>query len=473
LKFKTKPFPYQLAEFEEHAKTAARILPWEQGTGKTKVVVDTAAFLYAEGEIDGLLVIAPNGVHRNWVSDEIPTHMPDDVDVLCHTWWSTDAKWHLESYERALKHPGLAVLTMSYNAVMTKRGQTAWKKFLQRRKCLYVLDESQKIKNPGAKVSRRIMPSSKAAAYRRCLSGTPIDNSPFDIYNQLKFLDPEVWNRRGLRTFAAFKMKYGVWETWQTANGAFPKCVAYRNLEDLQEAMSTLGRRITKSEVLRDLPEKLYSKRYVEMTPAQRKAYRTLSDDYMVEFEQGLVTANLAITRLLRFQQIACGYIPTDDGKLQVLPENRLTTLADLCDDLAHKAIIWARFRRDIERISAHPTFQDRCVVVDGSVCGQARGLALESFQSGDVQFLVANPAAIGTGVTLHSAQTVIYYSNSFKLSDRLQSEDRAHRIGTRHAVHYIDMVCSGTVDERIVESLRKKVDVASQITGDKLKEWI
>jgi SNF2 family DNA or RNA helicase len=197
----------------------------------------------------------------------------------------------------------------------------------------------------------------------------------------------------------------------------------------------------------------------------------------MLELEMGIITAPLAIVRLLRFQQIICGYLPKsdDDNTLHDIPGGnpRLDLLAEICNDLPHKTIIWARFRRDIQLISQHKSIKNRCEIADGSVTGPARSEALDRFQKRDVQFLVANPAAIGIGVTLHAAQTVIYYNNSFKLSERLQSEDRAHRIGLLHPVHYIDLVAAGTVDIRIIESLQRKVNLAAQITGDTLRDWI
>lgn len=481
--FKTDPRPYQLQELREHGHDAYRGLFWEQGVGKTKPIIDTVAELFTEGEIDGLMVLAPNGVHQNWVNEEIPKHLVDDVfrKTRCHIHFSTDTKKHRSSFEGTLAHEGLAVLVMSYDAVRTDRGQKAWKRFLTDRRCLYVLDESQRIKTPGAKQSKRILgsASAKAAPFRRCLSGTPIDNSPFDLYNQLRFLKPDIWRDLGISSFAAFKSYFGIWETFtnsQTGRG-FQNCVAYRNLEKLNEKLLEVGSRLTKAEVLPDLPPKIFSKRYVELSPEQRRLYQNLRDDYMIELAEGDITAPLAIVRLLRFQQIVCGYLPISDDDPTLVPigdsNPRLSLLAETCEDIGHKCIIWARFTRDIELITQHKTFRGRCVRVDGSVTGPPRAKALAAFQEGDVQFLIANPAAIGTGVTLHSAQTVIYYSNSFKLSDRLQSEDRAHRFGLKHAVHYIDLVARGTVDVRIIESLRTKVNVASQITGDTLAEWI
>jgi SNF2 family DNA or RNA helicase len=483
--YKTKPYDHQHEEFIRHGNDEARGRFWEQGTGKTKPTIDEAAYQYEQGSIDALLVLAPNGVHRNWISDEIPAHMPDRVleKTRCHIWYSTDSKKHLASFESVLAHEGLAVLVMSYDAVMTARGCKAWKKFLKSRRCIYVLDESQRIKNPGAKRSKRIVGSHTAAPYRRCLSGTPVANSPFDVYNQLRFLDPEIWIPFGIRDFGSFKQFFGVWETWQTHNGqTYPKCIAYRNLEILNRLMAELGSRILKEDCL-DLPPKIYSKRYFDLSSRQAELYQQMKDEVILELETGDLTTMLAIVRLLRFQQITCGYLPVsdDDRTLAEIPGGnpRLDLLVDTCEDLEQKAIIWCRFRKDIELINRHKFFsaKNKCVVADGSVTGVARSANLDAFQKGDVPFLLGNPAAIGTGVTLHAAKTSIYYSNSFNYEQRSQSEDRNHRIGQDSPVDYVDLVAqlsgADTVDVRIVEALRNKQDVASQITGDSLKSWI
>ncbi len=495
--YKTRPFNHQHEEFIHHGKDSSRGLLWEQGCGKTKPVIDTVAYLYETGEVDALLVIAPNGVHRNWVSDEIPAHMPDRVQekTVCHIWYSTGTKRHMKSYQDCLNHRGLAVLVMSYDAIMTKAGQKAWKQFLTKRRCLYVLDESQRIKTPGAKRTKRILGSREAAQYRRILSGTPVANTPFDVYSQLKFLEPTVWLKYGISSFAAFKSYFGVWETWETKDERqYPKCVAYRNLEILAQETARLGSRVTKDQVL-DLPPKLYSKRYFELTKTQADLYNQVRDEYLLDLETGQLTIMLAIVRLLRAQQVVCGYFPTSDDNptLRHIPgaNPRVDLLGEICDDLPHSAIIWCRFREDVQLVAQK--LGKRCVVVDGSVPSQKRGPLLDAFQKREIQFMVANPACIGTGVTLTAARTVVYYSNSFNYEHRSQSEDRAHRIGQEHPVNYVDIVAmlpdaqgvlsdkkdgrflSGgeTIDSRIIESLRKKSDVASLITGDNMREWI
>jgi len=484
--YKTKPFDHQRKEFEEHGIDPSRGLFWEQGTGKTKPVIDSTAMLYDADEIDGLCVIAPNGVHRNWVSDELPAHLPDAIAerTRAHIWYSTDALYHKESFNETLKHDGLAVFVISYPAIWTDRGRDAWKAFLKKRRCMYVLDESQRVKNPNAKWSRRIMGSSTVGAdYRRCLSGTPCSNSPFDVYNQLRFLDPDIWKRLGLLDFSMFKQYFGFWQTFvRKDERTFTQCVAYKNLNTLHQLLHQLGSRVTKDEVF-DLPPKLYSKRYFDVSPKQAEIYQKLKDELMVELKNGTLSAPLAINRLLRFQQIACGYLPAsdDDPTLQPIDKinRRLQCTIETCEDLSHQALIWARFTQDIDLLRNHAFMRekDRCVFVDGRITGPKRGEELDKFKRGDVQFLIANVQTDGvrSGQTL-LGKTVIYHSNDFSLEHRQQSEDRAHRWGadTEESVNYIDIVAHGIpIDMRIIGSLREKLDVASMVTGDNIKDWI
>lgn len=483
--FKTKPFDHQREIFDATLDHEAYGLFWEQGCGKTKPVIDQAAALFERDEIDCLLVVAPNGVHRNWITDEIVNHLPDRVAARTHSGFyqspKARTKWHQRDMESLLKYQGLVVLTISYDGFMTELGKKLMWRFLKRRRVMYVLDEAHYIKTPGAKRTKSIIASAKYAEKRRLLTGTPIAQGPFDIYSQVRFLDDEFWKReKRIGNFNAFKMRYGIWRTREEVmreygyDPGYNQLVSYRNVDELHEVLAKVGDRRTKDDVL-DLPPKLFSKRPFEMTPQQSKAYQELTEDYQTQLENGeWVEADLAIVRLLRLQQITCGYVATDvEEPVQRISDKnpRLDTLVDITEGLGHKAIIWSRFRADVDLIM--DALGGKAVRYDGQVDDDGRAKAKDDFQKGDAQFFVANPAAGATGLTLTAARTVVYYSNSFKLVDRLQSEDRAHRIGQEHPVNYIDIVAPGTIDDMIVKSLRMKQDIATQITGDKVKEWI
>jgi SNF2 family DNA or RNA helicase len=492
---KTRPFDHQREELEAHWGDDVRALFWEMGTGKSKLVIDTAAMLHAEDKVDALLVVAPNGVHRNWIDNELPAHLPDRIPVRALFWESKRAgtKRHAEAFRELVLHEGLAVLTMSYDAVITPRGNKAAMDFLIKRTGLLVLDESTRIKTPGAARTKRILTLGKYAPFRRILTGTPVTNGPFDVYSQIRFLEPSFWRERHLDTFATFKSYFAVIESRENhqQRRMYDHVVAYRRLDQLQEMLKGISTRVTKDDVL-NLPPKLYGERLFEPTPEQARIYEQLRDEYIVWLDSGEpVTADMAITRLLRLQQILCGYLPSDDfqdpepagrGPWGTSPcdlkegNPRLGALMEVIEEMPaqRKGIIWARFRRDIDIImDALTQSGERAVRYDGKVESDARAEAIRHFQEGDARFFVANPAAGGTGLTLTAATTVIYYSNDFNLENRLQSEDRAHRIGQEHPVQYIDIVAPGTVDRHIVRALRTKMNVASQITGDQLREWL
>lgn len=487
--FKTTPYSHQLEHFDAYRNKQAWGVLWDQGTGKTKVLLDTIAHLYDHGKIDGVLVIAPNGVHRNWINDEIPVHFPDRIDVRTGFYESKRANTQKHEYlMRGLVHnKGLSIVAMSYNAAITKKGRTFVAAFLKRR-VMFVLDEAHMIKTPSAKRSKAIIAMGKHATARRIATGTLIANGcPFDAYMPIRFLDPDFWKSHGLSTYAEFKVHFGIWKKGYNSAQArdFEFCVAYRRLDKLREWLSEISDRVEKDDVL-DLPPKLYSKRYFDLSPEQVRVYRDIKTEALAMLASGeIVTAPLAITRLLRLQQVTCGYVPTDDSEaeweksrgwtkdVELLGDKnpRLDLLLELCDSIAHGVIIWARFRKDIDLIMA--ALGERAVRYDGKVSDDDREKAKHAFQNGDVQFFVGNPAAGSTGITLTAARTVIYYNNSFKLVERIQSEDRAHRAGQEHPVDYIDIVAANTVDVAITDALRDKQTIAREITGDKLKEWI
>lgn len=474
---KTIPYKHQQDEFDFSKDLKVRGIFWEMGCGKSKTAIDTACHLYEEGEIDCLVVLAPNGVHTNWLTDEMPKHAWMD-DWHGFSWVSAKSKTHKaeEVREEVLEHDGMILVAMNYDAVNTELGHKYILRVLKERKCMLVLDESARIKSPGAKRTKRVQSLAKYAEYRRIMTGTPITNSPFDVYSQLMFLDPKVWDRIGCRRFATFKTMFGVFKRQNFGNRQFDQLVGYRNLEKLQPIVNAYCSRIKKEDVL-DLPDKVYNIYPVEMTKEQERIYNGLRDQYLAVLDGGeVLDAPLAIVRLLRLQQVLCGYVPTgDENELRPLKSNpRLKSLMGLMEDLSDQAIVWARFQKDIDLIAeALKKAKIPYVVYDGRTSDEGRRVARKLFKEGKAQVFLANPAAAGEGLTLIEAKTVVYYNNSFKLDHRLQSEDRAHRIGQTHKVSYYDLVVPGTIDEDIVAALSNKMDIASRVTGETLSEWL
>jgi len=457
-------------------------------TGKSKVIVDKFCYNYEKGVVDTLVVMAPPGVERNWVTDELKDHMPDKMreNAMIRYFQTKRAstKWHQQEMADLVAHRGCSILTMTYPGFMTKHGKQVHWDLHRKRKVFALLDEAQKAKSEEAAITKAVIGSGQYAVMRSITSGTLGAEGPMDVYHPIHFLDPTFWAKHGLGSYPTFKNFFAEWEKVRTPipgrktkNGFqvfayFDVCTGVKNIDVLRKILPEISSRVTK-DVL-GLPPKLYSKLYFEMNKEQERAYETLKEEYCVEIDGAFIDAEMAVTRLMRLQQITCGYVheAADEPKILIGPNNpRLDAVVDYALDLPHQAIIWARFTSDIDQLMER--LGDKATRYDGKVDPDQAMANKEKFQRGDAQFFVANAQKGATGLTLTMAKTVIYYSNSFKLEERMQSEDRAHRYGTDSPVNYIDVIAPNTVDEKIVESLRRKYDIFHQINGDELKGWI
>jgi SNF2 family DNA or RNA helicase len=257
---------------------------------------------------------------------------------------------------------------------------------------------------------------------------------------------------------------------------SFQQIVGYRNLEELSDRLVGFSYRVTKDDAL-DLPDKIYTTREVMMSKEQLEYYHSIKTVAIALLDNGqLVSAPAVMTQLLRLQQVLCGHLMTDDGELVEFPTRRIDALLDTVNEMSGKVIIWSRFRYDIRKIEAELAKvhgPSSVVTYYGDTSDEDRQTAVRRFQFEDARFFVANPQTAGYGLTLTAATNVIYYANDFNLETRVQSEDRAHRIGQHHPVTYVDLVTKGTVDVHIVKSLRNKIDLSAKTLGEEAKKWL
>lgn len=468
------------------------------GLGKSKIVLDTASWLWTRRKIDAVLVLAPNSVYRNWVTSEIPTHLAaPHLGIRFETHDSTYRRTKLAMLlDPDLVRDKLRVLCMSYDALRTERGLAYARKFVKIFRTMIVADESSVIKNPRAVVTKRVMELRASCHYARACSGTPAAQSPQDVHSQVEFLDPDFWAEHGVKSASAFAARFGVFQQVYVAGGKrVDKCVGHRDLDVLERILKTISSRLLKEDSGVELPPKLYSTRSFKMEPRQRSVYDDLAEQFWTEFEAnpgGFVDASLAITRLTRLQQVTSGFVTADvaeepgDEELGgivatrkalrevVAPADnpRLRLLLDIVEECGRKVIVWCRFRHSVDIVC--DALGTDAVRYDGATSQVGRQEALARFRdpSGPRVF-VANTAAISMGVTLNIAKTAVYYENDFRLERRLQSEDRCHRIGQDSPVHMIDLCAENSVDEKISDALRRKFDTAAMVTGDSLRDWI
>ena len=520
--FKTEPYERQRYALERSASAEAYALLMQMRTGKTKVIIDTGTHLYGQGKIDAVVVVAPKGVHRNWVTEEIPKHAPDEVQPLPVAWAGNNRKRDREQWERLFDpgREGLRYATMNYDAVITSKGKAELKRLLTTFRCLLVLDESHRIKTPGAQRTKTLLGAAKYAPYRRILTGTAVTNAgPLDLYTQFKFLDPYIL---GHSTFTSFRAQYAVTEVKLTGTGYgklrshhqrkgtqppsmptaqdcrsaglrmgrdfFEVVTGYENIAELQRRIAPHAVIVRRDEC-EDMPTVVKQRLEVELAPEQRRIYRDMLEQSIAELAppadiDGLtldeqIAAMLAggdkakaanaLTKLLRLAQVLGGHIPDEDGTVHAIPSNRLKTVMDRLQDIDGKVIIWSRFRpelAELETAIAKEYGEEAVVAYHGGVSDDAREVAKTRFQNDDTcRYFVGNPKSGGTGLPLYAADTMIYYSCEPSAETRWQSEERASVSG-KHKVLVLDVVAPGTVDEKVLTGLAENKQTADDVLG-------
>ena len=250
----------------------------------------------------------------------------------------------------------------------------------------------------------------------------------------------------------------------------------FKNLPELSDKLKPFSYRVLKEDCL-DLPDKIYMKREIELSADQKKLYKQMRQEALATLNGKTVTTMTALTQLMRLHQITCGHFTADDGSIQEVKNNRLDELLNILEEVEGKVIIWAHYQYDIELIfkAIEKEYGPGSVVhYYGKTLPEERDYAIRNFKNNSkVRFFVGTPQTGGYGITLTQANTVIYYSNGYDLEKRMQSEDRAHRIGQKKTVTYVDIIAEDTVDTKIVKSLRKKINIASKVMGEELKKWI
>ena len=430
--------------------------------------------LYARGEINASLIVAPKGVYDNWIEGEIPIHLPDYIKRRIYRWSPAETQKNKKQREEILRFShDLDFVVMNVEALSTKKGTDFAVKFLLNKRALFAVDESTSIKSPSAARTKNTLRIAKYATHKRILTGSPVTRSPLDLYTQCEFLDPALL---GYSSYYSFRARYAEMVDRSAGGRTFKQVIGYKNLEELNELLQPFSYRVLKKDCL-DLPDKIYITRKIDMTPEQKKAYDEIKRYAITELSNSeRVSVTSVITQLLRLHQISCGFTRSDLDKDVELKSQRLEELMNILEETEGKVIIWANYRFDIKRILKTITDKygpESVGAYYGDTSDEERRRILYDFQDKEskLQYIVGNTQTGGYGINLTAAHTVVYYSNNFDLEKRLQSEDRAHRIGQSNKVTYIDIICKNTVDEKIVKYLKAKQNIASKVLGEE-KTW-
>lgn len=492
--FKTKPYEHQLKALREFGDKKFFALLAEMGTGKTWIAINNFAYLYRKKLVHNMLVVAPNGVQWNWVNRELPTHLPLSNDVIYAGYSGGMNKAEKRKFEEVvnpLTPAGGRILCVNWETLSNKKGFEICLKFinLSPDKSMIVLDESDYMKNPNAKCSQNVMNLKAFATYRRIMTGTPITNSPFDAFSQYNFLHTGIL---GFKSFIAFQHRYGaflpndnpiVQSIIQRTKGKRPLIPlkdkdgkkVYKNLDELKAKIMPYSFRVLKRDCL-DLPDKVYSVIEVGLTNKQKECYNMIGEEGLAILNNEEISIVNKVAILTKLCQITGNNFITPAGDT-IRVDTESNPKLDKLQEIVIKAlsngwqlIVWARYRAEIFDIKER---MDQLGISSATYFGDTskdeRENAINGFQAGEISVFISNPQSGGTGLTLTNAAVVVYYSNSFSLHDRLQSEDRAHRIGQQHnKVFYIDLVARNTVDCAIIDNLKNKLSLSENITSFK-----
>ncbi len=422
----------------------------EMGTGKTITSIAIVGKAYLTGKIKRLLILAPKSIVAVW-EDEFAkfADFPYSLSVLT----GTSAK--KAEQLKTIPHKGLEVAVVNYDSIsLIEKELAAWHPdFL-------ICDESSKIKNPTAKMSKATYRIAKVCKYRLILTGTPIQNNPLDFFSQYKVLDDSIFGK----SFYAFKNEYAVL-------GTYNQPIGWRKLPELVKKAHSIAFRVTKAEAL-DLPDMIDEIRPVALEDKAQKLYKVFVKESYMELSKGEVTATNILTRLLRLQQITGGFIRPDEEseRYEQVSSAKLDALEDIIDTAISenkKLVVIARFIPEIKEICK---MLDKKKIKYAHICGEVKDRAAEvdAFQNNpECMVFVGQLQTVSMGLTLTAASTMVFYSLSYNFADYSQAKARIHRIGQKNNCLYIHLIVKNTVDETVLKALEQKENIATKIVDD------
>ena len=466
---KTEPYAHQAVEYEASRDAQARALLWQMRTGKSKVVIDTAFHLRNEGRLDGVLVLAPNGVHANWIRRELPKHAWDS-GYTPMTWRSS-----LEGMDDAalfaVKRGDFPVLTVNNEALRLKRTQTVIRALLRRGRIMFVADECHDFRRPGAKRTWLARTLAAKCAYRRILSGTTVLNSPLHAFSQFELLGKGAL---GYDTFKDFKRHFATCAMIKTRSGrAFPTWTP-RRLDELRDRMARWSSVVLRGDV-DDMPDLIENEHMTLMSQAQATAYRQVVDEWTLDLE-GRTSIDVVEggVRIQKLQQILGGFVYDEDGEAVSIDDSppRLDAMYEhVVDTLPGKTIIWCRFREDIRRVVGRlRSMGFDPLEYHGGISSSRKDAAEDRFREELAPNpLVGNPQSAGLGLDLSTADTIFVYSHTHNSIVTEQSKERATAIGGK-SVSLVKARTPGTVDDLILTAHEENLSVHEFLAGPGLK---
>jgi len=436
----------------------------EMGLGKTAMTICDIGILYAEFGLRGAVVSTKKGVDEQWAFEEIPKHIDPKIKYEIILWKGKPIEW------KKLRPDRLHFFIMNTDSLRTERGFESVSGFIKKLDGLVcmAIDESHDIKNISASRSKAAIMIGQMCKWRRIMTGTPISKNIMDAFSQFYFLDPNILGHKYATSFRARYCIMGGFEGRQI--------VGQRRVEEFYSLVAPHSYRLTKAEAL-DLPPKIYTTVPYEMSAETSKHYNNLKKTLLTQLASGeIMTVANAVALTIKLQQLVCGYLPKENGEVEVISSERLDVMSDIIEQVEGPTVVWARFKLDIQRITERLEKEHGkgCVAeYYGETKKADRKTSVEEFLSGKRRFFVSTQGAGGTGLNLQGkCHNVIYYSNDYNALTRWQSEDRTHRIGTTGNVTYFDIVAQKSVDRAILSNLKGKKSI-SDLSLDQIRQML
>lgn len=476
-RFRMEPFPFQLVNFEEFKDKLVWAIFSEPGTGKTKTGFDIISHRFERDVITGVLIFSiPKGVHAQWIDQQMPKHLWEGIETKAAVWsrkwlkrgcpdwlgWNEPGKLHVLSANIDAVLSAVTVEKVKKTKVITPKDDHPIVRFIRAHagKLLIIIDEADCIRNHQSSRWLALDAITAGEPQRGVMTGTPIAKDLTDEWSIFKWLDPSIIGHKYLTTFKAQFCVMGGYEDREV--------VDHKNIDLFKSITAPHIFRATKAEL--NLKGKIYDEIVFDLSDEQERHKKALKAEFMTALQTGEVTSvTNAASLLIRLQQLSCGYLVDEEGKVHDLAANpRMEAHATLRHDLDGKVITWCRFNHDIELLKKQ--LGDRAVIYYGPSSTTKREEALRLFtQDRQVTDLIASPAAMGRGVDglQHVSSREIFYSNSFNAIDRWQAEDRLDRTGQTEFVGIFDIVGRGTIDRSILRNLRGKKSLSDLVLDD------
>jgi Mesyanzhinovviridae DNA helicase len=457
----------------------------EMGLGKSRIALDDFLLNYEDNKVDGLIVIAPKGVYSNWWREDKDN--PGEIqkwlwekyykDTRVYMYRAGKSRQDKKAREWLLdtREPSPRILTINIESLATTvDAADLVRKFCQVHRTMMIIDESTTIKNYKAKRTKLMHKLGAQASMKRIMTGSPSTGSQSDLWAQFEFLRPGA-NPLGYKHFSVFQARFNTLIIMSMGKYSFKKETGPANTDELQRLVALHSFRRRKIDCL-DLPPKEYRRWEVELTEEQKTVYKELRQFALTKVQGHEASTDLVVTQLMRMHSVICGHLKTDDGVIRRLQSNRMDAVEQIIGATEEQVVIWCHWRPDAALVigTLRKLYgEDSVGEWHGGISVAQREAYESDFQAGRRRFMVATDQAGARGRTWTAATLVIYYSNGYDWEIREQSEDRTHRIGTVGTVTYVDLVVPGTLDEKIINALRTKRNIARGVVADGLDAWI